>query len=253
MTTLAEAFQSNRLGIDTEQTLGLGSPEMSSAVYVAELVKTTKLFEPTAIAKLAKAYGPTITDPAFTKAGLGLPQISSAAYVAELVKTTKLFEPTAIAKLAKAVGSTMPDSPAMSLGFTAAAKVMGHIVTSPAFKDIVEATAEIKLATPADSLDQSAEQEGLASETDTPATQGHEITAAQVAMIWALAFLIVWVLWTVSELSDLERSGEMLQNMDRSELLKFFHDTVDVPSYFFGVPGTIHTYLVHAKRLRQRR
>ncbi|TCC53457.1 hypothetical protein E0H75_07135 [Kribbella capetownensis] len=66
-------------------------------------------------------------------------------------------------------------------------------------------------------------------------------------VMWVFAFLVVWMLWAANQLADLDRSGEMLQNMDTSELLKFVYSTLDLPSYLFGVLWAIYRHLTKPK------
>lgn len=77
--------------------------------------------------------------------------------------------------------------------------------------------------------------------------QTRQLSAPQVAAVWALAFFIVWMWYAANQLADLDSTGELLQNMDKSELLKFTYSTVDLPAFLFGLPGSVHTYMTKRK------
>jgi hypothetical protein len=69
-------------------------------------------------------------------------------------------------------------------------------------------------------------------------------TPQQVAI---LGFILVWLWWLAQKLSDLDREGVTVADLDVTQLLDFIRSTLEVPALLFGMPSLLGMWLKHRK------
>lgn len=244
---LPDAYMENM----AEALLG---PSVSTTPWLSELSEAMGYTSAEQIGTLAKALGPKMPN-LLTKRAAAPPMVPTAPFLAEMARATNISGPAEIGRLARRLGPRMP-RPMIDLGRPAAAAMIDTLAGTASFKELLAAMTRPLPGTSAQPVDHEpiAEQVPSVAEVDaveattSTAVPTHILSPSEAALTWTLAFFIVWMWWAANQLADLDRSGEMLQNMDKSELLDFAYSTVDLPSFLFGVSRAARPYVVKKKR-----